>query len=80
MAQLRQRGDADPPGPDGHGTERTGLLTYAEAGRQLRVHPRTIRNWCDDGRLQRVELAFRVQRVTAESVERLIASGLVSAG
>ncbi len=77
MVKPRQRGDIGPPEDL---DDRTGLLTYAEAGRQLRVHPRTIRNWCDDGRLQRVELAFKVQRVTTESVERLIASGLVPTG
>ncbi len=78
MVKPRQREDTGPP--DDLDSDRTGLLTYAEAGRQLRVHPRTIRNWCDDGRLQRVELGFKVQRVTADSVERLIASGLVPTG
>ncbi len=63
------------PDPD----ESTKLLTYKEAAKQLCVHPRTIRNWCDDGRLDRVELSHQIQRVTAASVERLIARGLDTA-
>jgi hypothetical protein len=53
------------------------LMTYEEAGELLRVHPRTIRNWCDDGRLERVELTSAVQRVTRASVEILVESGRV---
>lgn len=74
MAQPRRRAVHDPPLP----VERTELLTYQEAADQLRVHPRTIRNWADDGRLVRVELSHQVQRVTAASVERLIAAASVS--
>ncbi len=66
------RGSDPPP------AERTDLLTYAEAADQLRVHPRTVRNWADSGRLDRVELSHQIQRVTLSSVERLIAAGLVS--
>ncbi len=62
----------DPP------TERTDLLTYAEAAKQLRVHPRTIRNWADGGRLDRVELSHQIQRVTLASVERLIQASLTA--
>jgi excisionase family DNA binding protein len=59
---------------------RTELLTYAEAAEQLRVCLRTIRNWADAGRLVRVELSHQVQRITADSVETLIAGGIDRAG
>ena len=74
MATPRSQAEpAGPPAPDG-----TDLLTYAEAGKRLRVHPRTVRNWANIGRLDRVGITHQVQRVTAASVERLIQSGLVS--
>lgn len=53
--------------------EPTVLLTYNEAARQLRVHPKTIRDWAEDGRLLKVALGPQTLRVTAESVEALIA-------
>lgn len=68
-----RRETGDPPSAD-----RTGLLTYAEAAVQLRVHPRTIRNWADSGRLVRVELSHQIQRVTVSSVERLIRDSFAS--
>ncbi len=58
---------------------RTELLKYAEAAAQLRVHPKTIRDWADEGRLVKVELGPQSLRVTAESVEALIARSVVSA-
>lgn len=57
----------------------TQLLTYAEAGEQLRVDPRTVRTWADDGRLRRVKLTPQTVRVTAESVEALIRQSLLTA-
>jgi excisionase family DNA binding protein len=77
VVKPRERVPTD-PSPPATGPERTDLLTYAEAAEQLRVHPRTIRNWADAGRLKKVELSHQIQRVTAESVERLIRESLAS--
>ena len=66
MAVSRAAPPADP-------LPRTELLTYAEAAAQLRVHPKTIRDWADEGRLLKVTLGPQTLRVTAGSVESLIA-------
>lgn len=49
------------------------LFTYVEAAQILRVHPRTVRAWADEGRLTRVPLGPQTLRVTAASVDALIA-------
>jgi excisionase family DNA binding protein len=72
MAKPRKATAQPPPSP------RTDLLTYAEAAEQLRVHPKTIRNMTDDGRLDRVVIGHQIQRVTLASVERLIQQGLIA--
>jgi len=64
--------DAAPPTP------RTALLTYAEAAEQLRVHAKTIRDWADEGRLVKVALGPHTLRVTADSVEALIARSVAT--
>jgi len=71
--QPRKSTQAQQPVP-----QRTDLCTYNEAAEQLRVHPRTIRNMADDGRLDRVTIGHQIQRVTLASVERLIREGLVA--
>ncbi len=48
------------------------LLTPSEVARLLRVTPRTVQRWSNDGKLERVRLGRRVVRYTAGSVERLI--------
>jgi excisionase family DNA binding protein len=58
---------------------RTELLTYPEAGEQLRVHAKTIRDMAEDGRLVKVRLGPQTLRVTAESVEALIHRSMASA-
>lgn len=72
MVTPRRAGTGPPP------ADRTDLLTYAEAAKQLRVCNRTIRNWADSGRLVRVELSHQIQRVTASSVENLIRDSFAS--
>jgi excisionase family DNA binding protein len=56
----------------------TQLLTYSEAAEQLRIDPRTVRSYADAGRLVRVALSTQTVRVTAESVEALIAQSLLA--
>lgn len=75
MVKTSKRVTTDSSPPDA----RTDLLTYAEAARQLRVHPRTVRNWAEAGRLDRVELSHQAKRITAASVERLIRENLTTA-
>lgn len=55
------------------------VLTYQEAAHALRVHPRTVRNLCDQGDLQRTTLGggSQLHRVTRASLDALIARHLV---
>ena len=48
------------------------LMTYAEVAETLRVHPRTVRDMADSGRLRKVPLGPQTLRVTAHSVTVLI--------
>jgi hypothetical protein len=48
------------------------LLTPAEAAAILRVTPRTLVRYAEDGRLHRVRLSSRASRYTRESVAALI--------
>lgn len=58
----------------------TKLLTYGQAGEQLQVHAKTVRDWAEEGRLVKITLGPKTLRVTAASVEKLIAeSAAVSA-
>jgi excisionase family DNA binding protein len=47
-------------------------LTPAEVARQLRVTPRTVRNWIRDGRLRAERVSDRVTRIPADEVDRLL--------
>lgn len=55
------------------------LFTYAEAAELLRIHPRTVRAMADGGRLKKVTLGPQTLRVTAASVEALIAGHAATA-
>lgn len=76
------RQSPDPPTaplPAGPVSEkRTQLYTYAEASTLLRVHPRTVRAWADEGRLKKITLGPQTLRVTADSVEALIHGEAIS--
>jgi predicted site-specific integrase-resolvase len=48
------------------------LLKPAEVAAILRVTPRTVARYAEDGRLDRVMLSSRLSRYTRESVEALI--------
>ncbi len=43
------------------------------------MHPRTVRNMADDGRLERVAISHQIMRVTRASVEILIDAGRMAA-
>jgi excisionase family DNA binding protein len=47
-------------------------LTPAEVAHELRVTPRTIRNWIRDGRLRAERVSDRVTRIPASEVDRLL--------
>lgn len=59
--------------------ELTQLLTVGEAAQQLGLHHRTVRAYADTGRLTKVKLGPQTVRVTAASVENLIAEGIAAA-
>lgn len=48
------------------------LLTLREVAAALRVHPRTIRRWADDGRLTAIRLTTETMRFRADEIAALI--------
>jgi excisionase family DNA binding protein len=48
------------------------LLTTAEVASLLRVDPRTIERWCQEGRLRPIRLAPRSVRYRADEIAALI--------
>ena len=49
------------------------LYTVQETAELLRLSPNTVYKWIRAGKLQRVKISPRAVRVTAESIERLLA-------
>jgi excisionase family DNA binding protein len=54
------------------------LLTPKEVAERLRVSPRTVYSWIEDGRLASVRLSERVTRVPQDAVDALVSGSLVA--
>ncbi|MDN4519606.1 helix-turn-helix domain-containing protein [Mycolicibacterium austroafricanum] len=52
--------------------EQPELLTINEAAALLRVHPRTVRRFIEDGRLPGYQLGGRVVRVRRDDLTKLL--------
>lgn len=60
--------------------EKMTLLHPNEAALRLRVSPRTIRRYASRGLLTGVKVGPKLIKVSAESVDHLIASGVLNGG
>jgi hypothetical protein len=55
------------------------LLTPKEVAARLRVSPRTVYLWLEEGRLPAVRLSERVTRIPSEAVDAFVADAMVAA-
>jgi len=51
------------------------LLDRSQAAARLHVSPRTVRRWASAGLLEEIQVGPKLKRVTAASVEQLLAAG-----
>lgn len=52
------------------------VFTYAETAELLKVHPRTVRNWANEGLLERTDLVnTQNPRIIGASIQNVIEDG-----
>lgn len=56
------------------------LMTTSEVAEALRVHPKTVRQWADAGRLPAITLPGGTKRFRRESVEAILRGEPTAAG
>jgi predicted site-specific integrase-resolvase len=50
------------------------LYLYQETAQVLGVHPNTVRNYIDEGKLERISICKSAPRVTVESIAKYLQS------